>query len=616
MPRVTFQPAGVTVDVAAGTSLLDAARQAQVPLRNDCAGQGVCGRCAVEITRGSVSRLPTRHRLRAGLDLACRVLLTDSDLEVSLPRESREWDHSVSLRSVAPPSGAYPPAGGVIEKVVVDLSPPNLEDNVADAERLSVHLNRRRGGTHRMPLSVLHNLPRRLRAGEWRPQVILSTEPTETRILDVGPVVDSPVVVLAVDIGTTSVKARLLGSGDDLVASCYNSQAVFGPDVISRIIHCQREHPDGSRQLQQLVVDDINRLLAALLERSGLSGDDVWGAVFSGNTTMEHLFLGLYPEWIRREPYVGCSYHPPVVDAARVGVGINPAGRVFCLPAVSSFVGGDITAGILATRLHEAERPAALIDLGTNGEIAIGCKDFMVCCSASAGPAFEGGGSASGTRARDGAVDRAWSDGTVRWETMGGGPPVGICGTGYIDLLAVLLQEGALDRTGRFLDGAPGVRTAEDESHEYVVAPADKTAVGRDVVLTQADVDNLVRAKGAIYAAGSILLDSLGMEWKDLSSIMLAGGFGERLDKESAVTIGLLPDVPRERIEFVGNTSLRGAVTVAADAGSYERAREIAAGTTYFELSTHLGFMDQFVSACFLPHTDAEKFPSVAAAGR
>ncbi|MFO8007876.1 MAG: ASKHA domain-containing protein [Candidatus Brocadiia bacterium] len=611
MPRVTFQPSGLTIEVESGTSLLDAARQADVPIRNDCGGQGVCGHCMVQIRRGEVSHLPSRHDTPEGAELACRCLVTEGDAEVFIPEESREVDTEVSLRRGEPLPADYAPAGGMVTKVQIELDPPSLDDNRSDAQRLTRALRRRQDGEYQTGLDVLRDLPLRLREADWQPEVTLSVEPWGFRVLHVGLPSDGPRAMLAVDIGTTSVKARLLAPEAGWEASCYNSQVMFGPDVISRIIHCQRAE-QGCPDLQRRVARDVDRLLEAVLDESGFERSDVWSVVISGNTTMIHLLLGLYPVWIRREPYVGCAYVLPSVNPADVGLKINPAGRVFCLPSVSSFVGADITAGVLATGLADRDLPAALIDLGTNGEMVVGCREFMVCCSASAGPAFEGGVSASGTRARQGAIDSVESDGTVRWRTIGEKAPVGICGTGYIDLLAVLVREGIMDKTGKFVPEAPGVRTLDGEELEYVLAPADQTGTDMEIVLTQADVDNLVRAKGAIYAAGSILLESLGMEWSDLDKIMLAGGFGERLDKDNAVAIGLLPDVPRERIEFVGNTSLQGAAMVAESAENYWKAREIATSMTYFELSTHPDFMDQFVSACFLPHTNTERFPSVA----
>jgi len=613
MPRVTFHPAVVTVEVEAGVSLLDAARQANLPIRNDCGGQGACGRCVVEVRRGQVTRLQSRHEMPPGRDLACRTLVGDEDVEVFLPEESHEVDLEVTLRPAEALPEDYPPAGGLIETVRLELPPPSLDDNVSDAQRLVRALRKWREEEYRLPLPLLRTLPRRLREAEWKPEVVLCLETGGHRVLGVAPARGRRHCMLAVDVGTTTIKARLLAPGPGWTASCYNSQVMFGPDVISRIMHCDRNPGGGCRKLQELVAADVERLLEALLEKYGLEADDVWGVIVAGNTTMIHLLLGLEPAWIRREPYVGCAYHLRPVDAAQVGLRINPAGRLYCLPSVSSYVGADITAGVLASGLNAMDTPSALIDLGTNGEIVVGCKEFLVCCSASAGPAFEGGASASGTRARDGAVDSAWSEDGVRWSTIGDAPPVGICGTGYIDLLATLLREGIIDKTGRFDPGAPGVRNGGGGVAEYVVADAGQSAHGRDIVMTQADVDNLVRAKGAIFAAGSLLLRSLGMEWQDLGNIMLAGGFGERLNKDNAVAIGLLPDVPRERIRFMGNTSLRGAVMAAESAECRRSIDEIASAMTYFELSTHPDFMDQFVSACFLPHTDTEKFPSVSA---
>jgi len=612
MPRVTFQPSGVTIEVEPGTSLLDAARRADLPIRNDCGGQGVCGRCHVEIRRGEVERLTSRHTPPEGTDLACRTLVNRAGVEVFIPESSREVDTLVTLRPAEPVAAEFPPPGAVVEAVNLELQPPSLDDNLADAERLVRGLRKWRPDDYFLSLRVLRDLPKRLRAARWRPEVSLCAEPWGHRVLHVGPRGNRRRCALAVDIGTTTIKARLLAPGAAVAASCYNSQTMFGPDVISRIIHCQRDESDGCPQLRACVAADIQRLLGALLEECDVARSDIWSVMVSGNTTMMHLFLGLHPAWIRREPYVGCAYLLPSTAPGDLGIEINPAGRVFCLPSVSSFVGADITAGVLATGLAERDEPAALIDLGTNGEIVVGCREFLVCCSASAGPAFEGAGSASGTRARDGAIDSVRADGEVEWSTIGGLPPVGICGTGYIDLLAALARLGVMDRTGKFVPGAPGVRQLADESFDYLLVPAEGTGTGTEIVLTQADVDNLIRAKGAIYAAGSLMLANLGMDWRDLHSIMLAGGFGERLDKDNAVAIGLLPDVARERIKFVGNTSLAGAAMAAESAENYWKTREIATKMTYFELSTHPEFMDQFVSACFLPHTDTDAFPSVA----
>lgn len=610
MPQVIFQPYGVSAEVAPGTSILEAARRADVHIRNDCGGQGVCGGCRVEVRRGEVHPLTSRHQLPPGQGLACRLLVMESMVEVYVPRESRELKEEISLWREQPFPDDYPPAGAVAETVKLSLPEPSLDDNRADVERLLDVLRRWRGGNYHIPLRVMRALPEDLRRSHWQPDVMLAVSPCGADVLRLGAGSDRP-LILAVDVGTTALKARLIGPGNECSAACFNSQAMYGPDVISRIMYCQ-QNERGLARLQELAAADINRLLLALLEQEQADKSDVWAVVASGNTTMMHLLMGLVPLWIRREPYVGCAYQPGPLPARELGIDINPRGVVFCLSSVSAYVGADISAGVLATGLHEASGPRMLIDLGTNGEIVIGSREFMVCCSASAGPAFEGGGSASGSRAKPGAIDTVSVDGELRWKTLGDAEPVGICGTGYIDLLAGLLLGGVIDKTGHFHPGSSAsLRELEDGSVEYVLVEAHSTATGQDIVLTQADVDNLVRAKAAIYAASRVLLESLGMEWHDLEHIMLAGGFGERIEVKNAIAIGLLPDVPVEKIEFVGNTSLKGAVMAAIDARNYWKVREIAAGMTYFELSTHPDFMEEFVSASFLPHTDMEKFPSV-----
>ena len=615
MPRVVFEPIGRTVEVAAGTSVLDAARLAGITVRNDCGGRGACGRCIVRLQSGKVHRLTTRYQLSAGEALACRLLVLESDVVVFVPRSSLEVAGEVTVGPTVPRPREFPPPDALIRRTALAVSPPSLEDNSPDVDRLVRSLRDWREGAYEVPLDVLRDLPGALREADWRPEVTLAAAPGGSSVLGVGRGPLATPCILAVDVGTTALKAQLLTARVGRSASCYNSQVMYGPDVISRIVYCQ-QNEEGLARMQELVVRDVNRLVAGLLAESGVSRLEIWAVVASGNTTMMHLLLGMDPLWIRREPYVGCSYRHEPVRAAEVGLDVHPLGPLFCLPSVSAYVGGDITAGVLATGLSEAAEPTMLIDLGTNGEIVVGNRDFMVCCSASAGPAFEGEASASGTRARPGAIDSLrWDGHTVHWQTIGGRPPIGICGSGYIDLLAVLLRRGVIDRTGRFREGSSRrLRSSEGDALEYVLAYGEDVAGDRDIVLTQADIDNLVRAKGAIYAAATILLESLGLSWQNLARIMLAGGFGDSMDKENAVTIGLLPDVERDKIEFVGNTSLQGAVMAALDERSYVAVGAVARQMTYMELSTHPKYMSEFVAACFLPHTDAEEFPSVRVA--
>jgi uncharacterized 2Fe-2S/4Fe-4S cluster protein (DUF4445 family) len=313
------------------------------------------------------------------------------------------------------------------------------------------------------------------------------------------------------------------------------------------------------------------------------------------------------------------AYQPPPFRAAELGLTIDPRGLVYCLPCVSSFVGGDITAGVLAVGMHHSDEPLMLIDIGTNGEIVVGNKDWMVCASASAGPAFEGAGTRHGMRAMRGAIDhvRGWYSGdTLSFSTVGDATPNGICGTGYVDLLAHLLRLQIIDKTGRLNMGmrSSRLRRGENDTPEFVVVRAGEKGAPRDLVITQDDVANLMRAKAAVYAASKVLLNSLGLRRSDIKEILVAGAFGNYLDLENAVAIGLLPDVAGEDLRFVGNTSVIGAKIVALSRQRYVEVQEIAKGMTYLELSTDPTFMQEFTSACFFPHTNIEEFPSVLAA--
>ena len=612
MPQVIFRPYGLTVEVEQGTTLLEAAQLAGIHLRSECAGQGACGTCVVEVKRGEPDYLSTRFELEEGRALACRTEVAGENLEIFVPEKSRQASTAVTLERVG---GGTEVAGeeGLLRRLSLELNAPTLEDNRADAERLERALGDRGFEDVHIPLRILRGLPRLLRDAEWEPEVLLACMPDGWRVLDVGPSLKDA-AVLAVDIGTTVAKATLLSPRGQWTASGANSQGTYGPDVITRIIYCD-QHEGGLQKLQALAAEDLERLASRMADEAGIGTDDICAAVVSGNTTMLHLLMGLEPTWIRQEPYVGCSYVPDPVDAAELDLDLAPGAPVYPLPSAASYVGADIAAGVLSTGMTDADEPRMLIDLGTNGEIVVGNSQFLLCCSGSAGPAFEGGGSASGTWAQPGAIHEVREDhGEVQWSTIDGREPVGICGTGYIDLLATLMKVGVMDKTGDLVEGTTDRLRHGHVGPEYVLVDAEDSATGRDIVLTQADINNLVRAKGAIYAAAGILLENLGMNWSDMETIMLAGGFGESIDVENAVMIGLLPDVPRNKIEFVGNTSLAGAVQCAENCAAYREVRDIATSMTYFELSTLTEYMDRFRSACFLPHTETQKFPSVAEA--
>jgi len=630
--NILFSPDSVGVEVPRGTTILAAARKAGVFINSLCGGDGVCGKCRVNVRLGKVRGRPseflTRDEIREGYVLACEAH-AESDLVVEIPETSRIIG---DVREVDPTSARFSADGHLprsaeelkplVRKHYVELDPPTLENNMADLERLEFALSRACGDTEfQMGLKVIRRLPELLRESGWKVTASTAYRGALTEITDVKPGNTARKnLAVAVDLGTTTVVAHLvdLVAGQTIGAAAkYNAQIPYGGDVVRRILYVASE-PDGLAQFQDLTARDVCTLIQELQDRYRLGIGDISAVVAAGNTTMMHFFLGLDPNGIRREPYVGVAYSPPPLRAAELGIKIDPRGLVYCLPCISSFVGADIVAGVLATGIHRRENLSILIDIGTNGEIVIGNRDWMMCASASAGPAFEGSESSCGMRATAGAMDHvrlADCENLLSFSTVADSEPTGICGSGYVDLLAELLRLGIIDRTGRLnteID-CSRVRVRDDGVAEFVVFRADETGHGKDVFLAQEDIINLLRAKAAIYAASRILMNQLDLDYDQIEEIMVAGAFGNYLDIENAVLIGLLPDVPAAKIRFVGNTSIAGAKLACLSRERFRQAQDIAGNMTYCELSTDPKFMDEFVSASFFPHTDIERFPSVRA---
>ena len=435
---------------------------------------------------------------------------------------------------------------------------------------------------------------------------VVQVEPNDTSADDFG---------LAIDIGTTTLVVQLI----DLVKAHivdseakYNSQMKYGEDYIHRIMYAS-EH-NALDEMQGLIVDDLNELIELLVRRNDIHLHDITCAACAGNTAMTHFLIGLDPSGIRREPYVPVANFVPPLRAAQVGLRINPRGLLYTLPNVAAYVGADITAGAVAIRLDEQDELCLFIDVGTNGEVVLGNKDWMVCCSASAGPAFEGVGVEYGMRAARGAIERVHISPKceIKVETIGNRQPRGICGSGLLDLLAEMFRAGVLGRNGRFQGACAATHLVEkDGGYQFVLVPRDQSAVDDDIVITQADVSNLIRSKAAIYAAISVLVKTVGVEMDAIQHIYLAGGFGNYLDVRSAITLGMLPDVPAERVHFVGNTAIAGARAALLSREALDRIEGVARMMTYIDLMANPKYMDEFVSANFIPHTDVEKFPSV-----
>lgn len=623
--KVTFHPAEISTDVPTGALVTEAIKTTGLEITQPCGGQGRCGRCAVMIDSGKVRRRSTirlnSDDVNAGYALACQALI-EGDAVISIPDQERIERRLVTehtARAVELPYEYAPDKQQSIQTFRLSMHPPSLEDSQDDFSRLCGSFRELGYDPIEIPLPILQRFGSVLRESDWKPYVLLEASTPGTgraRLIAIDPAPFHPYGV-ALDIGTTTVTAYLVDLISGKVkgsAAEYNGQIARGEDVISRIIYAGKG--DGLNELGALVRETIQVLLEKLQRRTGVLPEDIYKVTVAGNTTMIHLFLRLPPETIRMTPYIPAVNHPPPFLAGDLDLAFHPLASVDCLPGVASYVGADISAGVLASGLAESDSLTLFIDVGTNGEIVLGTREWMLTCACSAGPAFEGAGVVDGMRATEGAIEEVWvhSDSyEPTYRVIGSGNPRGICGSGLISLLSELFVTGVIDRSGSAkLDlDTPRVREGE-HGPEYVVVWSDETETGRDIVLTKVDVNNLMRAKAAIYAGYSVLASSIGVDLADVQQVLVGGAFGKYINVENAIKIGLLPDLPWDSFHFLGNTSALGAYLGLLSNESREQIREIATRMTYMELSADNTFFDAFTAALFLPHTDITRFPSVA----
>ncbi|MFP4032954.1 MAG: ASKHA domain-containing protein [Desulfococcaceae bacterium] len=507
--------------------------------------------------------------------------------------------------------------------VRVELTPPSLGDNTADADRLIRALKRETGAERiSADLSLFRRLPFQLR--EWNFQARCVVVPDRGRhvLLGVSPPDETrPAVGLAVDLGTTRVVLRLvdLGNGTALGETAFdNPQIAIGPDVLTRIHHADTE--SGLGEMQTMVVEGINAAAGTLLAEAGLSEDDLFLVAVAGNTAMTHLFMGLPPRWIIREPYIPAVNNPGLIPAAELGIAAAPEARVLVFPNVGSYFGGDLIAGVLHAGMNEIEETAILVDVGTNAEVILGNRDWLIACAGAAGPALESGVARMGMMAAPGVIDAVSIDPETKrfdYHTIGDLPPRGMCGSGIIDLAAALFLSGMLTIQGKLNPEACGERYREEDGRGLVVAvPAAESATGEDLVMRQADIDSLVRSKAAMYTILETITLSVGLTPRDLTTFYVAGTFGSFIRPDSAIAIGMIPDLPREAYISLGNSSLGGAARALADPDPLAEIDRIRDRITYIELNVNQELMNRFSAARFLPHTDPGLFPSVRFPGR
>lgn len=502
----------------------------------------------------------------------------------------------------------------------VSLSPPSLQNNIADADRLNAELKRQlKTESVKIDLNVLRELPFRLR--EWgysaRCVVVRDRDADRWHLIGISnPLENLRLVGVAVDLGTSRIVIRLveLSSGEILFEGSFdNPQLGVGPDVLTRIHAC--DQPGGLEKLNRMIIHELNRQIRNACDACGLHTRDVYLVALAGNTSMTHLFMGLSPKWLIREPYIPVVNSPDVQNADAYGLQINPAGRVIILPNIGSYFGGDLIAGILHSGISRQADPAILVDVGTNAEVVLGNDSWLVACAGAAGPALEGGVAQIGMMAGPGVIDRLHIDPgtrTFRIHTIDGSPPIGICGSGMIDLAASLFLAGMIDRRGRFVPEACGKKLVLQSDMPYLeIVSADRSGTGRPLVISQADVDSLIRSKAAMYTILETITASVGLAQSELKTFYVAGTFGAFIDPVSAVTIGMLPDLPLKAFQSIGNASLDGATKLLTSCDSMMLIEQIREKITYLELNVNQTFMSRFSAAKFLPHTDRSRFPSV-----
>ena len=500
----------------------------------------------------------------------------------------------------------------------VSISPPNLQDNTADAERLIDALKAQlETDTVDIDLSLLKRLPNLLRKWDYHVRCILFKSRERWILISITDSQDtSPIVGLAIDLGTSRLVLRfinLLQNTTLAETSFDNPQIPIGPDILTRIHFADTGR--GFKQLNKLIIDDLNKMILNVCRFCTLEPDNIYLLSIAGNTTMTHLLMGLDPRWIIREPYIPVVNKPGTIKAEELGINANPHARVMIFPNVGSYFGGDLIAGILFSRLNKKEDTSILVDIGTNAEVVLGNRNWLIGCAGAAGPALEGGVSQIGMMAGPGIIDEVTIDpDTHKFEihTIEDMPPIGICGSGFIDLAAHLFLSGMIDIRGKLVPSMCGHRLKEkDGMRRLVVVAANESATGSDLLISQADLDSLIRSKAAMYTILETITSSVEISLKEISTFYVAGTFGSFIKPESAVSIGMLPDLPIGSYKAIGNSSLEGATMALTSVSYLDEIDKIRDRITYLELNVNQEFMNRFSAAKFLPHTDPSRFPSV-----
>ena len=620
----------------AGDNLLEVARSANVAIDAPCSGNGACGKCRVQLKSGELESKKTLHisdeEYQAGWRLSCCSKIS-ADVNVLVPDIASAYKSRMKVADLSSKEeiAIFENAksdiqlAGIelknsLEVVDVLMDVPSLDDTMPDNERLTRALRKYLNINRvRIPYVVLKKLPDVLRENNFAVKCVIRATSDDMYVYDIfGKDEDVVIGGLAIDIGTTTVSAVLINmeNGEILAkSSAGNGQIRFGADVINRIVESQK--PGGQKKLQDAVIKEtINPMIHEMCKSAKFPKDHIYRMCVASNTTMNHLFAGINADPLRTEPYIPAFFKTNSLFASDVGVDINKDAHIIMAPNIGSYVGGDITAGTLVSQIWNRPEFSLFIDLGTNGELVFGNSDFMMSCACSAGPAFEGGDISCGMRATDGAIEAC----TIDKETMEptykivgdpGTKPVGLCGSGIIDVISELYICGIINPKGKFIREGKRIKHDKYGMGSYILAFEEEAGSVKDVEITEVDIDNFIRAKGAIFSAIRTMLTSLDFDVSMIDDVYVAGGIGSGINMQNAVNIGMFPDIPIEKFHYIGNSSLTGAYLMLLSTPAEKKTYELASNMTYMELSTVPIYMDEFVGACFIPHTDTGMFPTV-----
>ena len=499
------------------------------------------------------------------------------------------------------------------------MSPPSLKDNRADVDRLIRALENELDGEFvTLELPLMKRIPSLIRKHKYDLQAVLFKGDKSWHVLNIFPL--GEVVQqygLAMDLGSATIVVRLLNLNTREKVeeiSFLNPQMEIGPDILTRIHFASEEA--GLEKCRSLLVNGINEGIARLTAKQDINATSIVGMSVAGNTTMTHFLLGLDPHGLCREPYIPVINDPSIIPAEEIGLNIHPRAPVLIFPNVGSYFGGDLIAGILATGMSDREDISMLVDVGTNAEVVLGNREWLMACAGAAGPALESGVAGMGMMAGPGVIDRVVFDSRTKAfniRTIGNEPPLGICGSGLIDLVAQLFLAGMIDMRGKFVENQCGERLRSMDGMKYLVVAFQDTADGKDLTISQADIDALLRSKAAMYTILTTITQMVPISMKDIRPVYISGTFGSIIDPKSAISIGMLPDLPLETYQTMGNTSLSGAELALLSEGARDNSYKIRDRVTYIELNVNQDFMNLFNAARFIPHTDRSLFPSVKA---